>query len=106
MADTPLRDLADKLKEDPAYASKFSVDPVGELNKAARESEPAYLGDRAIYRIVVLALALVLLTAAVGAIVLGWNGKAMPESLIALGSAAIGALAGLLAPSPVRGGQG
>lgn len=104
MADTPLRDLADRLREDPALASRFAADPAGELSRAARDEQPAYLGDKTIYRMVVLALTLVLLSSAIGAIVLGWWGKAMPESLIALGSAAIGALAGLLAPSPVRGG--
>ena len=105
MADTPLRDLADRVRDDPALASRFAADPAGELSRAA-SSEPAYIGDKTIYRMVVLALTLVLLSSAIGAIILGWWGKAMPESLIALGSAAIGALAGLLAPSPVRGGGG
>jgi hypothetical protein len=40
----------------------------------------------------------------IGAILLSALGKtATPEVLVAIGSAAVGALAGLLAPSPVRG---
>lgn len=107
MENTPIRRLAEKVINDPEYAARFKADPGGELSKAAVASdEPAYKGDKAVYRIVVIALALVMLTAAVGAIVISWNGKSMPESLVALGSAAVGALAGLLAPSPVRSGQG
>lgn len=102
-----LRYLASKVATDPELKKKFAADPEGELSKAAiATGEPAYIGDKAVYRIVVLALAAVMLTAAVGAIFIGWNDKTMPESLVALGSAAVGALAGLLAPSPVRGAQG
>ena len=53
-----------------------------------------------IYRMVVLALGLTVLLALIGAVVLAILGKTTPEILIALGSAAVGALAGLLAPSP------
>jgi hypothetical protein len=106
MDQNPIHDLASRVITDPELAKKFSADPAGELSKAAVESgSPAYVGDKVVYRIVVLALALVMLTAAVGAIVLSWNGKLMPDSLVALGSAAVGALAGLLAPSPVRGAK-
>ena len=38
----------------------------------------------------------------VGAIVLAMTGQSTPEVLVALGSAAIGGLAGLLAPSPLN----
>jgi uncharacterized ion transporter superfamily protein YfcC len=103
MEANPIRDLAKRVKIDPEYAKMFAEDPVGELKKAAEDVDrPAYMGDKWIYRLVVLALTLVVLIAAVGAIVLSWNSKGMPESLIALGSASIGASAGLLAPSPVR----
>lgn len=53
-----------------------------------------------IYRIVVGALALVALATVVGGIVLAGAGRELPGAVIALGSAAIGALAGLLAPAP------
>jgi hypothetical protein len=53
---------------------------------------------------VIVALGVTLIAAAVGAIVLAMYGKQTPEILVALGSAAVGALAGLFVPSPV--GQG
>jgi hypothetical protein len=65
---------------------------------------PVYMTDVVIYRIVVIVLgATVLLTVAggLGLAFLGSpNNYKIPPELIALGSAAVGALAGLLAPSP------
>jgi VIT1/CCC1 family predicted Fe2+/Mn2+ transporter len=59
--------------------------------------------DAWIYRIVVCVLALAILGAVGGAIVRAMNGRAIPEVLLAVGSGAVGALAGLLAPSPAVG---
>lgn len=56
--------------------------------------------DYWIYRIVVATLGLAVLGALGGAIFLAATGKAIPEVLVALGSAAVGALAGLIAPPP------
>ena len=61
--------------------------------------------DAWIYRIVVLALGATVLAIIIGVILLMASGKitddkAVPTILTAIGSAAIGALAGLLAPSP------
>lgn len=58
--------------------------------------------DPWIYRIVVIVLGLVMLTGTGGSIALALvpTVKETPTILIALGSAAVGALAGLLAPSP------
>jgi hypothetical protein len=57
-----------------------------------------------IYRIVVSAFALVLLIASGGALLLSFHGTDMSQTtstlFIALTSGAVGALAGLLAPSP------
>ncbi len=53
-----------------------------------------------LFRMIIGALGLVALLAMIGAIILAMSGKAIPDLLTALGSAAIGALAGLLAPSP------
>lgn len=63
--------------------------------------------DKWIYRAVVLFLGLSLLMTVSGGIALAVIAKgdakiALPEALVAIGSAAVGALAGLLAPSPVR----
>ena len=55
-----------------------------------------------IFRLVVLSLGLCMLASLVGAIVLAGRGTDTPEILVALGSAAVGGLAGLLAPSPLN----
>jgi hypothetical protein len=55
-----------------------------------------------VYRIVVVALALAVMASLVGAIILAIEGRPTPELLVALGSAAVGGLAGLLAPSPLN----
>jgi hypothetical protein len=57
--------------------------------------------DKWVYRIVVISLSLTVLGALVGAIVLEMaKNISPPDLLVALGSAAVGALAGLLAPPP------
>ncbi|HEY5122382.1 MAG TPA: hypothetical protein VIK14_01460 [Ignavibacteria bacterium] len=54
-----------------------------------------------IYGIVVTSLGLVVILSVVFASILALNGKSdTPQILIALGSTSVGALAGLLAPSP------
>jgi hypothetical protein len=55
-----------------------------------------------LYRIVVAVLGLTVVASIIGAIVLAMSGYSTPEVLVALGSAAIGGLAGLLAPSPLN----
>lgn len=59
--------------------------------------------DRWIFRLVVAFLGLTVLLTALGGFYLSIKTAAtIPEGLIALGSAAVGALAGLLAPSPMK----
>lgn len=55
-----------------------------------------------LYRMVVVILGLSVLGSLMGAILLGIEDRNPPELLVALGSAAIGGLAGLLAPSPLN----
>lgn len=52
-----------------------------------------------IYLVTIVILGLTVLTSIVGAIWLSLVGQEIPDLLVSLGSAAIGALAGLLAPS-------
>jgi len=69
-------------------------------------SGPAYMGDRWIYRTVVIVLGLAVLitiSGGFGLAFLGSQNYKMPPELVALGSAAVGALAGLLAPAPHQG---
>jgi hypothetical protein len=61
--------------------------------------------DPWIYRMVVFFLGLTVLVTVLGGIILTWVGGAspnfqIPQGVVAIGSAAVGALAGLLAPSP------
>ena len=58
--------------------------------------------DRWIYRIVVSALALSLVSSITGAVYLKAQGEEIPDILTALGSGALGGLAGLLAPTPSK----
>jgi hypothetical protein len=74
-----------------------AVEAIEKLMAEAKKDAPAYTGDTWFYRIVVIGLAAVAVIAAVGYIVL--KGP-IPEALVALGSAAVGAMAGLFAPSP------
>ena len=60
------------------------------------EKRPAFETDRLFYRIIACALAATILIAAGGGAALAWNGQEPPQILTALGSAAIGALAGVL----------
>ena len=57
--------------------------------------------DKWLYRMVVAVLGLTVVSSVVGTLALAMAGQSTPEVIVALGSAAIGGLAGLLAPSPM-----
>ncbi len=76
-----------------------------ERQAAVDHGPPAYRGDVAIYRMVVVILGAVLMASTGGALVCEISEKRIPEFLIALGSGAFGALGGLLAPSPLPTGR-
>ena len=90
-----------ELKSDPeGTLKKLEQQVVGKLPRALEQ-------DKWIYRIVVGSLSLVVLVVVIGVIFLAVKHTTdttgtldIPDVLTALGSAAIGALAGLLAPSP------
>ncbi len=84
---------------------RLKTDPAPVLREAAVEAKRAIplQEDVWVYRMVVGFLGSVVTIVALGLIVLSFvESKSTPEGLIALGSAAVGALAGLLAPSPSR----
>jgi hypothetical protein len=81
-----------KVVEDPARLEALKKDPLPELSKLRDEAVaevPGFTGD-----------SLLALTAAIGSLVLELGGRTTPEALVALGSAAVGALVGLFVPSP------
>ena len=95
--------------ETPGVLQEIQAKPEETLNKLAQQAikqvGPRVLEqDKVIYRIVVGSLGLVVLFVVLGVIGLSFKASggtiAIPDVLTALGSAAIGALAGILAPSP------
>jgi hypothetical protein len=95
--------MVEMFSADPMLVEKLKKDPISILKDTATKAEaitPAYIGDRYLYRIAIGVLSLLALLTAIGSIVLVLGGKTIPEVLVALGSAAVGALVGLFAPSP------
>jgi len=59
-------------------------------------ADPAYLGDRHFYRVIGWGLVAIVGLTVIGSIGLAAYDKDIPEALVAIGSAAIGALASVL----------
>ena len=90
-------ELAERIARDPELEKKIKADPVRTI---ASLSAPLQT-DVWVYRMVVTVLGLVVLGAMFGAIMLAMRGGGeLPQFIVAVGSAAGGALTGLLAPSP------
>ncbi|MFZ3087981.1 MAG: hypothetical protein WA123_07945 [Methylotenera sp.] len=101
--------LVNRVVNSDELTAKVKENPGVELPKIAeqivREMPPPLDSDKWIYRIVVASLGGTVLIVVIGAIMLvathsGTGDVKIPELLTAIGSAAVGALAGLLAPSP------
>jgi len=90
-------ELAVRVARDPELATKIKENPAQAI---AGLAVPGIPNDVWLYRMVIAFLGLAVLAGLIGAIMLAMAGKSIPDVLTALGSAAIGALAGLLAPSP------
>lgn len=89
-------ELAVRVAQDPELAKSIVANPAEAI---AGIAAPLQL-DVWIYRVVVISLGAAVVFAVLGANGLAAADKESPELLVALGSAAVGALAGLLAPSP------
>ncbi len=100
---TYVQDLVAAVEGDPALKSQLAADPVATL-KDIQEPFPGIPTDTGLYKILLVTLGLAVLIALVGPLVLAGLGKedAIPQAVIAIGSTAVGALAGILAPSPVQ----
>jgi hypothetical protein len=97
----PLADLVKAVQSDTQLQEQIKRDPVATLQTLAN-LPPFQVPDTWIYRIVVISLGVGMLAAVIGVLILSGYGKTAPDGVIAIGSAAVGALAGLLAPSPVQ----
>jgi hypothetical protein len=92
------KEFKSEIVNNKAFQKALKMDPI----KAVEDIEIGTPLERDvwIYRIVVSVLGLTVILSVAGAILLVSIDKKTPEVLVALGSAAVGALAGLLAPSP------
>lgn len=93
-------DLANDIANDEKLQKQIQDDPKNALRDRVKSPLQS---DNWIYRIVVIVLGLGILSTIVAAAVLAGCGKTLPDGIIAIGSAAVGAMTGLLAPSPARG---
>jgi hypothetical protein len=99
-----VQNLKEIVQNDPKIQQDFKDDPVAAMNKF---SDSSFVPDNWIYRMVVGSLGSVIVIITLGIV---WRvafgtpvkDTDIPTILTAIGSAAIGALAGLLAPSPNR----
>jgi hypothetical protein len=93
-----LQELIQQVTNDNSLSAEQKVKLLGNFQKLATPLQT----DRLIYRMVVGFLGSAVVLTIIGGFYLSIKTAAtIPEGLIALGSAAVGALAGLLAPSPM-----
>ncbi|HJY14043.1 MAG TPA: hypothetical protein VJ304_14715 [Flavobacterium sp.] len=102
--DNTFDDFKTALNNNPILQQEFKEDPVRAAENFVitnpKETDPW------IYRIIVLALGLAILSIIIGLVIITMNKVTFDQQLItiftAISSGAIGALAGLLAPSPSK----
>ncbi|EAW35984.1 hypothetical protein [Lyngbya sp. PCC 8106] len=83
--------------ENPSKSNPLEVQNYSQVNQDVSNSRKI---DRFCYRLIVSSLSGAILTTLVGGLILSILNKPIPELLIVIGSNAIGAVSGLLAPSP------
>jgi hypothetical protein len=95
-----LKSLQMQVAAVPGLAAQTKVD-LDQAVQDVKDEIRAYERDVWFYRIVVgtLGLAIILIVVALTALI--WKGATGFDALVAIGSAAMGGLVGLLAPSPV-----
>lgn len=92
------RDVGEAARSDPELLKALREDPVATLEGIRSPLET----DKLVYRMVVLFLGAALLVSLGVSAYLAAVNKDVPQFVVAAGSGALGALAGLLAPSPGR----
>jgi hypothetical protein len=100
------RELSEFLKmiaQEPALSAPLR-EKAEDLSKVG--AGPVFQYDIWIYRGVVAVLGITVLSTIIGGLYLAFKGDAtnykLPSEIVAIGSAAVGALAGLLAPAPQK----
>lgn len=90
------KDISDALASDPGLEDSMKTDPIETIRKNFK-----VVPDTKVYRYVVIFLGMTVLLVIIGYFTIPLTGlKELEPAIIALASAAIGALAGLLAPQP------
>lgn len=102
-------EFKNELKTSSDLQSQFKQDPVSAVNQFEQQKHPIST-DKWIYRIIVLGLSVTIISIIIGVLILVGSDKitgdeGVPTILTAIGSAAIGAVAGLLAPAPKGNGN-
>lgn len=95
-------EFKDTLESSKELQNQFREDPISAVNQFQQNPLTT---DKWIYRLIVLALGISIISIVIGVILLLSSGKisddnSIPTILTAIGSGSIGALAGLLAPPP------
>ncbi len=96
-----LQEVIQQVTTDNSLSAEQKIKLLESLQKLSTPLQSALQTDRLVYRLVVTFLGAAVVLTIFGGFYLSIKTAAtIPEGLIALGSAAVGALAGLLAPSP------
>lgn len=98
-------EFKNELETNSALQTQFKNDPLSAVNQLEQKKENPLNWDVWVYRIIVIGLSITIISIIIGVLILVGNGKitgdaGVPTILTAIGSAAIGAVAGLLAPPP------
>jgi hypothetical protein len=103
---SPAREVAKVFEKDSGLRNRLKNDPnpmdvIYEVtDKVEKEYEKT--NDPILYRVAISVLGILAIVTAVGALALTFIDKETPEVLVSLGSAAVGALVGLFAPTPTN----
>ena len=101
-----VRELVSMIEKNKSFEKEIRDDPAKAIAKIAKTKSPLKVSeDIGIYRIVVLMLGIAILLAVSRGIILAITDstKDMPDILVATAATAVGALAGLLAPTTSSG---
>jgi hypothetical protein len=97
-----IEDLLKAIQSEPTITANLKAKAADVSNELA--ARPVFQTDIWIYRVVVIVLGVTVLSTIFGGLALAFRGDLanykLPSEIVAIGSAAVGALAGLLAPSP------